>query len=144
MVRVFVDTNVLVRYVIQDDIKKFEQVEDFFGAVSRGEVVLYLSSVVLLEMVFVLKSVYKKDIGLIMKVVKKLVKTRGCVLVNKTDLRLALEYLDKYKVKFSDCLIASSIPKGVRVFSYDEDFRKMKLDLFDSRGRGLRSGWCLK
>lgn len=133
MVRVFVDTNVLVRYVIEDDLNKSEQVRRFFEAASRGEVVLYLSSVVLLEMVFVLKSVYKKDVDLIMKVVKKLVKTRGCVLVDKTDLKSALEYLDKYKVKFSDCLIASSIPKGVKVFSYDEDFKKMKLDLINPK-----------
>jgi len=134
MVRVFVDTNVLVRYVIQDDIKKFEQVKGFFEAVSRGEVVLYLSSVVLLEMAFVLKSVYRKETEEIVKVVKRLVKTRGCVIVDKTSLKLALEYLDKYKVKFSDCLIASSIPKGVKVFSYDSDFKKMKLNLLDIRG----------
>ncbi len=134
MVRVFVDTNVLVRYVIQDDVRKFEQVSSFFEAVSRGEVTLYLSSVVLLEMAFVLKSVYKKDTELIMTVVKKIAKTRGCVVVDRTNLKLALGYLNKYKVKFSDCLIASSIPKGVKVFSYDDDFRKMKLDLIDPKG----------
>ena len=58
---------------------------------------------------------------------------RGVVIVDKTNLKLALEYLDKYKVKFSDCLIASSVPKGVKIFSYDSDFKKMKLDLIDKK-----------
>ena len=127
------DTNVLVRYTVEDDLQKSKEVKSFFESVSRGEIILYLSSVVLLEMAFVLKSVYKKDTDLIVKVVRKLAKTRGVVIVDKTNLKLALEYLDKYRVKFSDCLIVSSIPKGVRVFSYDDDFRKMKLDLIDPR-----------
>lgn len=133
MVRVFLDTNVLVRYTTKDDMEKFSGVVDFFKSVAKGETVPYLSSVVLLELGFVLKSVYKFTKLEIMDVVSHVVKMRGVVIVDKTDLKLALKYLDKYKVKFSDCLIASSIPKGVKVFSYDDDFRKMKLDLIDPK-----------
>lgn len=131
MVKVFLDTNVLVRYATKDDREKFGEVVRFFESVARGEIVPYLSSVVLLELGFVLKLVYKFTKFEIMDVVNHMVKMRGVVIVDKTNLKLALELFDKYKVKFSDCLMASSIPKGVRVFSYDEDFRKMKLDLID-------------
>lgn len=133
MVRVFLDTNVLLRYVVVDDPKKYEEVASFFEAVSQGKVIPYLSSVVLMEAGFILKSFYKKDKGVIVEVIKKFSRMRGVVIVDKTDLKLALRYLDKYKVKFSDCLIASSIPKGVKVFSYDDDFRKMKLDLINPK-----------
>jgi len=133
MVRIFLDTNVLVRYATKDDIKKFVGVMDFFKLVAKGEIIPYLSSVVLLELVFVLKSVYGFTKLEIMDVVSHVVKMRGVVIVDKTDLKLALEYLDKHRVKFSDCLIASSVPKGVKVFSYDDDFRKLKLDLVDPK-----------
>ena len=133
MVKVFLDTNILVRYATKDDVEKYGEVIGFFESVANGEIVPYLSSVVLLELGFVLKSVYKFSKFEIMDVVNHVVRMRGVVIVDKTNLRLALEYLDKYKVKFSDCLIASSIPKGVKVFSYDIDFKKMKLDLIDSR-----------
>lgn len=133
MVKVFLDTNILVRYATKDDREKFGEVLGFFESVSNGEIVPYLSSVVLLELGFVLKSVYKFDKVEIMDVINHVIKMRGVVVVDKTNLKLALEYLDKYKVKFSDCLIASSIPSGVKVFSYDADFKKMRLDLFDSR-----------
>lgn len=137
MLRVLVDTNVLVRFVIGDDAIKHKEVEVFFRQIAKGEVVPYLSSVVLMEMIFVLKSFYNKDMREILAVVKKLARMRGVVPVDKTDLQLALVYMDKYKVKFSDCLIASSVPKGVKVFSYDRDFEKMKLDFFDLK-RDLR------
>lgn len=124
----------LLRYVVVDDPKKYEEVASFFEAVSQGKVIPYLSSVVLMEAGFILKSFYKKDKGVIVEVIKKFSRMRGVVIVDKTDLKLALRYLDKYKVKFSDCLIASSISKGVKVFSYDDDFRKMKLDLINPKG----------
>jgi len=33
--------------------------------------------------------------------------------------------LAKYKVKYGDCLIATQIPKGVTLVSYDKDFDKL-------------------
>lgn len=133
MVKVFLDTNILVRYATKDNREKFGEVVSFFESVSSGEIVPYLSSVVLLELGFVLKSVYKFTKFEIMDVINHVVKMRGVVIVDRTNLKLALGYLDKYKVKFSDCLIASSIPKGVKVFSYDTDFKKMKLDLISPK-----------
>ena len=136
MVKVFLDTNILVRYATKDDREKFSEVVSFFESVAGGEIMPYLSSVVLLELGFVLKSVYKFTKLEIMDVINHVVKMRGVVIVDKTNLKLALEYLDKYRVEFSDCLIASSIPKGVKVFSYDTEFKKMGLDLFDTQDLG--------
>ena len=123
----------MIRYATKDDREKFGEVVSFFEFVAKGEIMPYLSSVVLLELGFVLKSVYKFTKLEIMDVINHVVKMRGVVIVDKTNLKLALEYLDKYKVKFSDCLIASSVPKGVKIFSYDSDFKKMKLDLIDKK-----------
>lgn len=127
MVRVFVDTSVLVRYFIADDEEKFAETLGLVGKILTGAVVPYISTIVLLELHYVLKSVYKLPQTRCIEVLEIVTGLRNCVLVEKTDFREAISFVKLYKVKLPDCMIATQIPKGVTFVSYDQEFKKIKV-----------------
>ena len=53
-----VDTNVLVRFLVQDDDKQTQTVNALFTKVEADKQVLFVSSVVVLELMWVLKGAY--------------------------------------------------------------------------------------
>lgn len=58
-----VDTNVLVRFLTQDDPGQLRRVNSFFAGIERAGESAYLSAVVLCELAWVLRSLYglKRD-----------------------------------------------------------------------------------
>ena len=53
-----VDTNVLVRYLVQDDPRQGKRAADFIEAAATGEEQILIGNIVLCEMVWVLESAY--------------------------------------------------------------------------------------
>lgn len=53
------DTNVVLRFLLQDDDRLSGKANDIFMAINNGELTVYLDPVVLGEIVWVLKSFYK-------------------------------------------------------------------------------------
>ena len=53
------DTNLLVRYLTEDEPAKADAVENLLDKASRGEVRLVIPSVVMAELVWVLESFYR-------------------------------------------------------------------------------------
>jgi predicted nucleic-acid-binding protein len=61
-----VDTNVLVRYLTQDDRKQLARVNSFFAQMERAGEPAYVSIIVLCELAWVLRSLYglkQREIG---------------------------------------------------------------------------------
>lgn len=85
-----------------------------------------------MEINFVLKSVYgfsKKEINLVLdKIINICEKPK--LAHNHYDYALALDYFNKFNIKFIDCLIASikllKINKSILI-TYDHDFKKLPI-----------------
>lgn len=56
----FLDTNVLLRYLVRDNEKQFEQAKKWFKDVRERKIKIVVSSVVVAEACFVLESFYKQ------------------------------------------------------------------------------------
>jgi predicted nucleic acid-binding protein len=66
-----IDTNVIVRYLVGDNRERYEQAKMIFSEAERGKRKILVKTVVVAEVCFVLKSVYKKteeEIALAMEV----------------------------------------------------------------------------
>jgi predicted nucleic acid-binding protein len=61
--RKLVDTNLIVRYLVQDHEKHGKAAGNLFDACDRGEVAIVMLPTVLAECVFVLESFYKHPSG---------------------------------------------------------------------------------
>lgn len=124
--KVFLDTNFLLRFFLKDDTVQFEVCKNLISQIEEGKFTVYSSSIVFLEMSYVLKSVYRLPFSDVINILDSVFAIRGITIIEKTNTKLALKFFKKYKVKFTDCLIASQIPKGVILVSFDEELAKIK------------------
>jgi predicted nucleic-acid-binding protein len=105
--RRLVDTNLIVRYLVQDHEKHAKAAGKLFDACDRGDVVIVVLPAVLAECVFVLESFYEHPRGDIASALGRLISSPGV----EIDVAIHLDALDRYretKVHFVDCLIAAT------------------------------------
>ena len=119
-----IDTNLIVRYFVQDHDKHARAAERLFDACDRGDVVIVVLPVVLAECVFVLESFYRHPRPDIASALGRLISSPG---VEISEITIHLDALNRYKgtkAHFVDCLIAAtSVAKHVPVSTFDQDFR---------------------
>jgi predicted nucleic-acid-binding protein len=123
--RKLVDTNLIVRYLVQDHEKHAQAAGKLFDACDRGEVVIVVLPTVLAECVFVLESFYAQPRGDIVAALGRLIASPG-VEISGMEIHLdALRRFQKTRVHFVDCLIAAtSMAQDMPVATFDADFRK--------------------
>lgn len=122
---IFLDSNILLRYLVADHVEPFEACRTLIIKIQQGILQPYISSIVLLEVTFVLASVYKVPRAKIIKDIATILELRGLVVVDGTHFREAFKLHRQSGVKLSDCLIATQVPKGVVLVTYDRDFVKL-------------------
>jgi predicted nucleic-acid-binding protein len=123
--RRLVDTNLIVRYLVQDNEKHARAAGKLFDACDRGDVAIVVLPVVLAECVFVLESFYGHTRSDIATALGRLISSPG---VEIAEVRVQLDALKRYKatrVHFVDCVIAATaVSENVPVSTFDQDFRK--------------------
>ena len=125
--RRLVDTNLIVRHLVQDHERHAKLAGKLFAASDRGEVSLVVLPVVLAECVFVLESFYKRPRAEIAQALKSLVGSPG---VEVDDLPIHLDALTRYgrtQLHIVDCMIAATAAaQGLHVATFDQDFKKFQ------------------
>jgi predicted nucleic-acid-binding protein len=123
--RKLVDTNLIVRHLVQDNEKQAAVAGKLFDACDRGQTVIVVLSTVLAECLFVLESFYDHPRGDIASALSRLISSPGVEIANAAILLDALNRYGRTKVHFVDCLIAATATaEEIPVASFDQDFRK--------------------
>ena len=123
--RRLVDTNLIIRYLVQDHERHAKAAGRLFDACDRGDVVIVVLPVVLAECVFVLESFYEHPRGDIASALGRLISSPGVEIGGPTIQLDALDRYRKTKVHFVDCLIAAAAAaENTPIASFDQDFRK--------------------
>jgi len=103
-----IDTNVLVRYLVQDDPEQSAQstllIEQECNLSSPG----YLSNIVLCELVWVLTGAYKYDKNLVIEVMEQILVTAEFLVENENVVRKAINDYKIGSADFSDYLIVNN------------------------------------
>jgi predicted nucleic-acid-binding protein len=123
--KLFLDSNIWLRYLLQDDDLAYLSCSKLMKSVREGRIRPYTSSVVFLEVYWVLTSTYGISRNDTQKDIETLLSVRGLVIVEKTDFRSAFYLHTKTGVKLADCLIATQLPKGVELCTYDREFARI-------------------
>ncbi len=125
------DTNLLVRYLTEDEPARADAVENLLDKASRGEGRLLIPSVVMAELVWVLESFYKMEGTRIAELLESLLHTPGLVVQENRLIRQALEIYRQKRIDFVDAWILAfarqrSVP---RIYTYDKRHFKNINDL---------------
>lgn len=119
------DTNVIVRLLVEDDPKQCERAERAFRrAVAEGGV--FLSTVVLVEVVWVLRVAFKQDRTTIAAALHRLVGTAGVSVERDAIVRRAILNFETGPADFSDYIICESSREAsaLPVLTFDERFAR--------------------
>ena len=123
--RRLVDTNLIVRYLVQDHEKHSKAAGRLFDACDRGDAVVAVLPMVLAECVFVLESFYGHPRSDIASALGRLISSPG---VEISEVAIHLDALNRFKrtrVHFVDCLLAATAAaENTPVATLDQDFRK--------------------
>ena len=124
----FLDINVLVRYLTNDDHEKAKASFALLLRVERGEEAVVTSDIVIAEAVFVLQSkTYGMTRERIRDLIEPIIESRGLRLPNKSMYARAFDLYCVNKMGFADAFnVAYMEARGIHeVYSYDTDFDRL-------------------
>lgn len=130
MSRLWLDANVILRFLTKDPPDMADRSARLMGKAERGEVSLYVSPLVLAEVIWVLKSFYRYTMTAIAHVIISLVSAPGIEVDNRQLIIRAVELARDRNVDFADAHLAlHAAERGERVCTFDEsDFRRLPVE----------------
>lgn len=122
----FVDTNLFIRYLTNDDIEKANRVEELLDKAALGKVRLITCEVVLAEVVWVLESYYNLNKVQIAEHLEAILATPGLNVLNGKVVEKAVEYYLNENIDFIDAYIVSLMNKLniSSIYSFDKKHLK--------------------
>lgn len=124
--RIFIDTNVFLRFLLDEDSEQHRDSVKLFAAIAEGKFSPYTSNIVVAEITHVLTRIYKQPKSIVLSSIEKLLTIRNLTIIEKTNTKDAVKLYKTFSMKFGDCLIATQVPNGVTLVTYDTDFLKVK------------------
>ena len=126
----FLDTNIFLRAIVKDENRQAHECLQLLEKISRNELVVYTSSIILAELNWTLLGFYHYHKSDVAEILKGLTNVKSIKIKDFYATAKAVELYQKYNVKFIDCLIASHpkiISGQIVVVSYDRDFDRLSV-----------------
>ncbi len=125
--RIYVDTNVFIRYLTNDAPEQAEQSKTLFKQAEEGYYELFICDLVAAEIIYVLESVYKLSKKETVEKLLAIIKLGNVVMENQSIVLEALELYEEKNLDFTDAYLVCHARKSRhrKVFSFDEDFKKI-------------------
>ncbi len=123
--RIFLDTNIFLRFLVAENIQTHKSCKKLILTIQSGQIIPLTSNVVFQEILYILTKQYHFSKTRTVLEISKLLHLRNLTIIEITRTSEAIDLYRKYNIKFGDCLIATQIPKGVTLCTYDTDFSKL-------------------
>ena len=101
------DTNVLVRYIVQDDPVQADAATRLIESRCTAQTPSYVSVLVLMELVWVLTTAYRYKKSTVAAVIAQILRTAEFMVEDRDTVWAALRTFEARTAEFADCLIAS-------------------------------------
>jgi len=126
----FIDTNIFLRTLYKEYPQKFLECTNLFKSIRENKIDAATGTICLTEVAYTLKTYYKFRKEKIIEGIRSIININGLKIIDNYNQELALDIFEKYSVKFTDALIASSediYSRKMTVVSYDRDFDKLPI-----------------
>lgn len=127
MTKYFADTNIFIRYFLNDDQKFSNYAREIITNCENGKFALIIIPATILEIVWLLNSFYKLPKTETVKKVESLWELKNLHIVDKNLAASAIKIYKNKNVDFVDAFFAANmaILKIKEIFSFDRDFDKI-------------------
>lgn len=121
---IFLDTNILLRYLTKDDEQKARSAFDLLIKVEQGEKKVITSSLVIFETIFTLQRFYRVPREQIRELILPIISLRGLHLAGKNVYYQAFEFYVTRNISFADAYnTAFMLSEQINcIYSWDRDF----------------------
>ncbi|MGA7876917.1 MAG: PIN domain-containing protein [Desulfoferrobacter sp.] len=123
----FVDTNVFLRFLVNDDSQKADACEMLFKRAIEGEEALFTTDMVVAEIIWVLESYYKLNMKEIREKVEKILNTKNLECLNREIIINALAVSEEANIDYIDAYNAYMLKtRGItELYSYDSHYDRL-------------------
>ncbi len=116
-----IDTNVIVRFLVQDDERLFQKSSEIFEKIKKHQIHVCIEPLILAECFYVLTKLYKKDRREVIFFLRGFV-TMENVLCDKVLMHKTFTLLEQKSIDFADAhLKAKASLKNHKILSFDKD-----------------------
>jgi len=122
---ILLDTNIIIRLLVRDNEEQFIIVEQFFKELELGHKSAILLEIIVGEIIYVLKNVYKHKKDFIKRQLELLFDYENLYIENQYIMREALKVYANKNIDFADAMLcAKKNLEGYEVMSFDKDLKR--------------------
>ena len=124
MNKIVIDTNTLISFVTDRNLKQQKMAADLFENASQLKTLVFCPQNVLTEFVYVMDKVYKVSLDKIQAILRDFLSMTGIKIMHNLNIEQLLFYWPEYFDDFGDAIVASvcSEIKGSTVATFDRKF----------------------
>ena len=128
MKKVFIDTNIFLRYLTKDDPVQYPRCRTLFKKAQNGEMLLITSTLVIAELIWTLASHYRVSKEQIIEKVSIIIVSDAVQIPDKEIIAEALVIYARKNIDYIDAYNSILMRKiGLKeIYSYDQDFDKFE------------------
>lgn len=121
-----VDTNILLRFLLNDVPKQTEEAKLKFEQAKAGRIKLVVPQIVIFEIIFALTKIYRFEKNKVIDIVRVLINSDYLEVESRETLHAALDLFRLSKISFVDCFIVSyAKSRNAEVLTFDKDLNKL-------------------
>ena len=124
----FIDANIILGYLTQDEPEKGQACLALFRRAHANKITLTTTEVAISEVVYVLssKNQYNRSRTEIRDLLKTVLDVRGLKIPHKADIVRALALYATHNIDYQDCVVVAHMEQQQlhEVYSYDRDFER--------------------
>ena len=121
-----IDTNVIVRYLLNDVVSQADEVEKLFEDAEKGKVEIVLSPVVVAETTFVLETYYHQTIEKISKEIQSILIQPWVTVEHEKAVFGLWKWYEQGQHFVDSYLLALEKYEGTGIFSFDKNLNKKR------------------
>lgn len=127
MSAIFLDTNILLRHLIQDDTNQAPKATDFLHRIEQGEIQARISELVIFETVFTLERNYRQPKAKIREILLPLISMPRIILPNKRQWKRVFNLYVNLNLPFADAyhVVLMEQLKLTEIATFDTDFDRV-------------------
>lgn len=120
------DTNIIVRYLVKDDLTLYAKSKEFFDKVKNGSIKAVIFESVVAECVYVLTKIYRVPRDRAAASLIDLLRYKGIANDDRQELIRALSLFSERGIDIVDCILsAKAAVPGTHLFTFDTDLQKI-------------------
>ena len=126
MKKILVDTNAILRFLLNDVPTQRKRTEELFKKAAKKKVTVILPEIVVFEILFTLDKYYGYSKEQIIKIIEPLVATAYLRVESRRTFLGALKIFRMQNIEFVDCFLAiKSIEANGDLFTFDQKLLKL-------------------